>query len=310
MPALQSFHKVRLTTSNNNQYDLILEEIDGNLYAGGSLVLTEANIIKYSPSRSLEGNSVSPGDVLEPPSATSAGQKAPPRLKIVTSGNVWRQIIMAEVSRQPGNPRDTFIEDDFYYVCIDGSRWGRIPLVDSDFYSTNTILPNFHFDDDFIYVLTSEGWKEAPLAYAEPQLPTATVSVGDVFIEDSRFKIVASSNNSRQIAMAETSRAAGNKGDTDKDDFFYYVCIENTKWGRIPIIDAIQDPVDYNSDGFDYDNSFLYAITSEGWRSSPIVYWENDKNISTTDIVINSLPTSQPSINGQIWNNNGVLSIG
>lgn len=309
MARAQNFHKVRLTTSNNQQYDLLLEEIDGNLYADNVLVLTEANIIKYKPSVNLEGNSVSRGDIIEPPSEAPVSRSGSPRYKIVTNDNVWRQIIMAEVSRQSGNPRDSFIEDDFYYICIEGTRWGRIPLVDSDFYSSNTFSPNFHFDNDYIYVLTSEGWKEAPLAYAEPELPMSEVSTGDVYIEESKYRIVTSSNNSRQMAMAETVRSAGNEGDLDKDDFFYYVCIENTRWGRIPIIDAEYAPVDYDSDGFDYDDDFIYADTSQGWRNSPVVYWLNDKNVSTTEIAINNLPSSQPSTSGQVWNNNGVLSI-
>lgn len=43
MPVPQSFNKILLTTSNNSEYNITLQEISGQLYIGDNLVLTSAN---------------------------------------------------------------------------------------------------------------------------------------------------------------------------------------------------------------------------------------------------------------------------
>ena len=43
MPAPQSFNKILLTTSNESDKNIILQEISGQLYVGDNLVLTSAN---------------------------------------------------------------------------------------------------------------------------------------------------------------------------------------------------------------------------------------------------------------------------
>jgi hypothetical protein len=43
MAGAQSFNKILLTTSNNQEYNILLQEISGQLYIGDNLVLTSAN---------------------------------------------------------------------------------------------------------------------------------------------------------------------------------------------------------------------------------------------------------------------------
>ena len=52
----------------------------------------------------------------------------------------------------------------YSYVWIYDNIWGKIPLVASSTTPEDLDGDGFDFDNNYIYVNTSEGWKEAPVA--------------------------------------------------------------------------------------------------------------------------------------------------
>ena len=108
---------------------------------------------------------------------------------VAIQDNSWRRITSAEVFRDAGNTGDIDFDNDFYYVCIDGTLWGKIPLVASSTIPEDLDGDNFDFDDNYIYVNTSEGWKEAPVAtWPFEEFPTmARYTLSD--IDDTKFTI-------------------------------------------------------------------------------------------------------------------------
>jgi hypothetical protein len=81
---------------------------------------------------------------------------------IAVGTDTWRRITTAESFRSVGSRGDTDFDDDFYYVCIDGSLWGKIPLTIS-LKSDPGTLGDVEYDNNYIYVFTSAGWKESPI---------------------------------------------------------------------------------------------------------------------------------------------------
>jgi hypothetical protein len=82
---------------------------------------------------------------------------------VATDTNTWRRVTMAEIIRTEGAAGDTDFDNDFYYVCIDGTLWGKIPLVTSTKSDAGN-LGDVQYDNNYIYVLTAEGWKEGAIA--------------------------------------------------------------------------------------------------------------------------------------------------
>lgn len=82
---------------------------------------------------------------------------------IATATDTWRRVTMAAITRDEGTAGDTDFDNDFYYVCIDGTLWGKIPLVESTKSDAGN-LGDVQYNNDYLYVLTAEGWKEAPIA--------------------------------------------------------------------------------------------------------------------------------------------------
>jgi len=81
---------------------------------------------------------------------------------LATDTNTWRRTTTAEIFRASGTRGDTDFDDDYYYICIDGTLWGKIPLADSlkpDAASLGDVL----YDNDYLYVFTSTGWKQSPV---------------------------------------------------------------------------------------------------------------------------------------------------
>ena len=70
---------------------------------------------------------------------------------------------------------------------------------------------------------------------------------------------------------------AGSRGDTDFDDNFYYVCIDGTLWGKIPLTTSSKSDPGTLGD-VEYDNNYLYVYTSLGWKSSPIITWPSGED--------------------------------
>ena len=56
MPVPQSFNKILLTTSNNSEYNITLQEISGQLYINNHLVVTSANIGSLSNITTIESD--------------------------------------------------------------------------------------------------------------------------------------------------------------------------------------------------------------------------------------------------------------
>ena len=95
---------------------------------------------------------------------------------------------MAEVIRSSGTEGDTDFDDDFYYVCIDGTLWGRIPL-DPSSKTDSASLGDFDYDDNYIFVYTSEGWKESPLAAWPSEVSPLIIPHMISDVTESSFKI-------------------------------------------------------------------------------------------------------------------------
>ena len=83
---------------------------------------------------------------------------------IATDIDTWRRVTMSAIPRTAGSEGDTDSDDDFYYVWIYDNIWGKIPLVASSTTPEDLDGDGFDFDNNYIYVNTSEGWKEAPIA--------------------------------------------------------------------------------------------------------------------------------------------------
>ena len=50
--------------------------------------------------------------------------------------------------------------DDYYYVCIYGTSWAKIPLVDSELNYNGYTSGDKVIRDNFVHVYTSSGWKK------------------------------------------------------------------------------------------------------------------------------------------------------
>ena len=79
-------------------------------------------------------------------------------------------------------------DNDFYYVCIDGTLWGKLPLAASTKSDAGS-LGDFDYDDDYIYVLTAEGWKQSAVATWTSESSSTIVPYMISDITDTDFKI-------------------------------------------------------------------------------------------------------------------------
>lgn len=107
---------------------------------------------------------------------------------IAVGTDTWRRATMAETIRTAGSAGDTDFDNDFYYVCIDGTLWGKLPLT----ISTKTDVGNlgdFEYDDNYIYVLTAEGWKQSTIATWTSESLATIVPYMISDITDADFKI-------------------------------------------------------------------------------------------------------------------------
>lgn len=107
---------------------------------------------------------------------------------LAVQDDTWRRVTMAEVIRTSGSEGDTDFDDDFYYVCIDGTLWGRIPL-DPSTKNDSASLGDFDYDNNYIYVFTSEGWKESPVAAWPSEVAPVIISHMISDVTESSFKI-------------------------------------------------------------------------------------------------------------------------
>ena len=73
-----------------------------------------------------------------------------------------KTILMVSVTRAAGAEGDTHFDDNFFYVCIEGTHWGKIALVSSNFSAPGSPGDTF-CTDSYYYVYTSIGWKQSPM---------------------------------------------------------------------------------------------------------------------------------------------------
>lgn len=107
---------------------------------------------------------------------------------IAVDTDTWRRSTMAEVIRTESFAGDTDFDNDFYYVCIDDTLWGKLPLATSTKSDVGS-LGDFEYDDNYIYVLTAEGWKQSAVATWTSESSATIVPYMISEITDTDFKI-------------------------------------------------------------------------------------------------------------------------
>ena len=107
---------------------------------------------------------------------------------IAVDTDTWRRSTMAEVIRTESFAGDTDFDNDFYYVCIDDTLWGKLPLATSTKSDAGS-LGDFEYDDNYIYVLTAEGWKQSAVATWTSESSATIVPYMISEITDTDFKI-------------------------------------------------------------------------------------------------------------------------
>jgi len=122
---------------------------------------------------------------------------------------------------------------------------------------------------------------------------------GETFIYDSQFYFAIDQNVWRRATLVEEERDSGEPGDTQFDNDFFYVCINDTLWGSLPLVslDGNPPPQDLDNDGFDYDDNFIYALTSEGWKRSAISSWLSEGTPTFVPYMISNVTESSFQIN-------------
>jgi len=88
-------------------------------------------------------------------------------------------------------------------------------------------------------------------------------------------------------------------GDTDFDNDFYYVCIDDTLWGKIALtsLDGNPEPSDSDEDGFDYDDNYIYVKTSEGWKRAAVAAWTSESSATIVPYMISEITDTDFKIN-------------
>lgn len=110
---------------------------------------------------------------------------------IAVGTDAWRRATMAEVTRDAGSAGDTDFDDNFYYICIDGASWGQLPLASLDGAPNPLDLDGdgFDYDNNFIYIETSGGWKRTAIATWNSEASATIVPYMISEITDTDFKI-------------------------------------------------------------------------------------------------------------------------
>ena len=70
---------------------------------------------------------------------------------------------MTLVSRSFGSQGDIDYDSDFFYVCVVGNFWGKIPLLPTSFTAAGSAGDTSCAPSNF-YVHNSSGWREIVLA--------------------------------------------------------------------------------------------------------------------------------------------------
>ena len=120
---------------------------------------------------------------------------------------------------------------------------------------------------------------------------------GDTFLYGWENYIAIQDNEWRRITSSEVFRSAGTKGDVDFDNDFYYICLDGTLWGKIPLTVANLTPEDTDADGFDFDNEYIYVNTAEGWKQAPVATWPFEESPTMARYTISNVDKDKFTIN-------------
>lgn len=117
-----------------------------------------------------------------------------------TSTDTWQKIAFERVVRDVGVANSVDYDDNFFYICIGGSLWGRIGIVDSSFFAAGS-PGDTACATNYFYILTGSGWKEFPLVASDPQekvdfAGTDILYSQQFYFKYARVKIDANTNGS------------------------------------------------------------------------------------------------------------------
>lgn len=87
-------------------------------------------------------------------------------LSIRIDENVWGTTAYTQQVRAAGADYDREISADgnFLYICVSGTTWASIPLVDSDIGLVGFSVGHLVFRTDFVHINTNSGWKKFAIA--------------------------------------------------------------------------------------------------------------------------------------------------
>ena len=122
---------------------------------------------------------------------------------------------------------------------------------------------------------------------------------GETFVDSWEYYIAVDTDTWRRSTMAEVIRTESFAGDTDFDNDFYYVCIDDTLWGKIALtsLDGNPEPSDSDEDGFDYDDNYIYVKTSEGWKRAAVATWTSESSATIVPYMISEITDTDFKIN-------------
>ena len=119
---------------------------------------------------------------------------------------------------------------------------------------------------------------------------------GETFVDSWEYYIAVGADTWRRATMSEIIRTAGSAGDPDFDNDFYYVCIDDTLWGKLPL--ATSTKTDAGSLGdFQYDDNYIYVLTAEGWKQSAVATWTSESSATIVPYMISDITDADFKIN-------------
>jgi cytoskeletal protein CcmA (bactofilin family) len=149
-----------------------------------------------------------------------------------------------------------------------------------------------NFPDSFNYKPVISATLERKASFS----PSATGIAGDSFVEGWEYYFATDTDTWRRITTAEIIRSSGNTGDTDFDNDFYYVCIDDTVWGKIPLVASTKsDPATLGD--IDYNNDYIFIYTLEGWKEFPVASWPSEATAEIIPYMISNISETSFQIN-------------
>ena len=87
------------------------------------------------------------------------------KLYFVVNANLLKGSAFTIEQRASGNPGEEYIglRGNFFYVCIEGQSWAKIPMTSSDLNYIGYNVGEKVLQENFFNILTTSGWKKFPL---------------------------------------------------------------------------------------------------------------------------------------------------